>query len=342
MANDEVREVKRKLRELQAGEEVAAFSVRQEKGESQPKIWLSWVGKSSAKLKLFIEEHKGQIEDETPIEQAFYFLSSELRPGSGLIRVFGGRHEGPGGTLTCLLSSMDGQDIYFVAAGHVLTNFWRCTGLDSRGSIYRYRRGFPPSDSTRFLGSCLYLPSQKELPRPIQDRPMGKGVELDIGIVKLEGEADWRQRTTCYGSFGEWPPKRKLKLKGREVMKCGSQETHWTKARIIKLGAEVPVYGPGGLLYRFRDQIILEDIREAAPEEDCRCRKPPIPDYPQNSSGTPFAVPGDSGTMVVDKMSRRPIGMLIAGSILNGLYVVTPFPKIQKFWEDRNLIMLRA
>ena len=343
MNSEEVREVKKKLRELQVGEEVAAFSVRKRETDGQPQIWVSWAGNRSPVLDRLVEKYNIKEENQKRIDQGFYFLSGELRPGSGIIRVFGGRNEGPGGTLTCLLSTVDGKDNYFVAAGHVLTNFWRCGDPDFLGSIYSYRRGFPPTDSTRFLGKCIYLPSPKERPRPIQ-HSKGKGVELDIGIVRLDGDADLKQRTTCYGGFGEWPPHRKLKLEGREVMKCGSQETHWTKARVKELNAEVPVYGPEGLLYRFKDQIIVEEIPPQGPlQEKKDPRKPPRKlDFPRNALETPFAVPGDSGTMVVDKATRRPIGMLIAGSILNGLYVVTPFRKIEKFWQERDLIMLRA
>jgi len=46
--------------------------------------------------------------------------------------------------------------------------------------------------------------------------------------------------------------------------------------------------------------------------------------------------------MVVDKQTKRPVGMLIAGSILNGLYVMTPFETIQARLEKMRLVMSRA
>jgi hypothetical protein len=56
----------------------------------------------------------------------------------------------------------------------------------------------------------------------------------------------------------------------------------------------------------------------------------------------PFAVAGDSGTMVVDKDSKRPVGMLIAGSVLDGRYVMTPIQTLARFWKAECFVLLRA
>jgi hypothetical protein len=57
---------------------------------------------------------------------------------------------------------------------------------------------------------------------------------------------------------------------------------------------------------------------------------------------TSFAIPGDSGTMVVDYKTRQPLGMLIAGSLLDGKYVMTPIRALWDYWTGKQLVLLRA
>jgi len=316
-----------KLRELQAAGAVSAFSVSESGEDGRPNVWVSWVGPPDGRLTQFrVENPTTEAEN----LQDFYFFGNELRPGSGLIRVFGGKSEGPGGTLTCILTSESGGDTYFASAGHVMSDFWR--DIKGRGSIYRYRPGFPPSGSTRFLGKKVLLP--KHWPKPFKkERP--KRIYLkDVGIVKLAVDAELKQRTTCYGTFGECPPGKSCEaLVGRHVIKCGSQETYGTEAVVKDPNAEITILGPDNTCYIFRKQIILRDLCPCEPREATCAR---------NSPETPFAVPGDSGTMVVDSETKTPLGMLIAGSILDGLYVVTPFSIIKEFFDERKLVMMRA
>lgn len=301
-----------------------------------------------------IEEH-GQdgITYEPSNVQGYYFFQSpqpqplpELRPGSGIIRVFGGRREGSGGTLTCFLSSKDGRDDYFVAAGHVLSNFWDEDDIAEmrreegpEASIYRYQRGFPATNSTLFLGKLTYLSNEL---KPVNRGP-DQELTLDIGIVKIRGGVKPVQRTTCYGSFGEWPdeegyPPEKTPA-GLPVMKCGAEETHWTHAVVESDGREVSIYGPRGLRYKLHKQVILrlehEKLLESTdPPSDWSAKR-------HQDSQTPFALPGDSGTMVVERHSKRPVGMLIAGSVLDGRYVMTPFKTIHDFWQQKYDLVLR-
>src|SRR4051794_38944041 len=135
MANDKIIA---KLRSFQMAGEITAFAVSGKEGE-KPKIWLSRIESQTEDLTDFINSHEG-TEAQPQGQDYYFFFNDELRPGSGLIRVFGGKSEGPGGTLTCLLTSKDGQDLYFLAAGHVLTDFWR--DIKGHGSIYRYRKGY--------------------------------------------------------------------------------------------------------------------------------------------------------------------------------------------------------
>ena len=319
------------LRVFQSEDALAAFSVDAET-DPVPKIWLNWVGSLRYDLQKFIDDHQNVYEIEsTENRERYFFLNDELRPGSGLIRVFGGKSQGPGGTVTCLLTSEDGEDNYLVAAGHVLTDFWR--DLDGHGSIYRYRKGFPSTGSSRFLGKALYYPEPwpKAIPKGVKPSKESPRFILDVGVVKLEVDpevVDLKQRTTCFGGFGETCITTAVR---KRVMKCGSQEVYWTEAKISKLNAEVTILGPDGSQYLFKDQIILRDLRNPSKFK-----------YPTNPKGTPFAVPGDSGTIVVDEATRQPIGMLIAGSVLDGRYVVTPFEKIEEFFTKLGLIRMRA
>lgn len=302
-----------------------------------------------------IREHGREMITYKPFNsQAYYFFQSqlqggalpELRPGSGIIRVSGGKGEGPGGTLTCFLSSRDGRANYFAAAGHVLSNFWKEEDIKGteraegpKASIYRYQKGFPATNSNRFLGKLTHLSDEL---KPVNRGP-DKKVNMDIGVVKIRGEVAPVQRTTCYGSFGEWTEKNPPYARtpeGLAVMKCGAEETHWTYGVVESDNAEVPIYGPGGLRYKLYEQVIIRIAHETFlegtnPPVDWSAKK-------QQVSRTPFAIPGDSGTMVVERDSRRPVGMLIAGSVLDGRYVMTPFRTIQRFWKDKDLVLQRG
>jgi hypothetical protein len=334
---------KQEILRLQSAGRIAEFS-------DEDKLQVRIVGTADDLKTLY--SFRDVVRFRQPNKQAYYFLSDELRPGSGVIRNFGGRSEGPGGTMTCLLSSIDGRKNYFVGAGHVLSDFWtRKEEPDENdevknavASIYRYRKGFPATNSTRFLGKIRYL-SKK--PRPAgASSAGGKGaVEKDIGIVEIqcpEEENDLKQRTTCYGSFGEWrcdPPKA-IKM-GQRVMKCGAEERHWTYAVVDNPSCSVAVYGPDGRLYELVEQILLS---QTAPYKPLYSTDPPAnwPEGDRRRFEAPFAVPGDSGTMVVDQESRRPLGMLIAGSILDGRYVMTPIKPLWNFWKRKGLLLLRA
>jgi len=324
--------------------------------EPNETIQVRWVGaRPGAVTRRY--GHPGVIE-KRPNSQAYYFLSQpqqqpppELRPGSGVIRVSGGKSEGRGGTLTCFLSSKDGRDNYFAAAGHVLSNFWNDDDVKGTrraegpaASIYRYQKGFPATNSTRFLGKLTHisdplLPINRG-PAARYEKPGGP-VNMDIGIVKIRGKFEPVQRTTCYGSFGEWPKNEPGEIqKGLPVMKCGAEEKHWTYAVVEEPCTPVTVYGPGGLIYKLADQVILELEHEALPEntdppDGWSARR-------HRDSQSAFAIPGDSGTMVVERESRRPVGMLIAGSVLDGRYVMTPFRTIQNFWLKHDLVLRRG
>jgi hypothetical protein len=327
------------IRERQVKGEVAEFSL----DDAGKVVQLRTVGKV-AWVEALAEEYEVRVNAREEQKQVYSFLARELRPGSGLIRYFGGVPEGPGGTVTCLLSSRDGHDLYLVAAGHVISKYWE--DMEGEGSTYWYGKGFPATNSRRSLGKA-FLVSPK--PDPIDPRYPGKATFVDVGIVRLDGSFTWKQRTTCYGSFGEVECERSsfqgIRQRAKErlskgvgdqcmqrqpgyglVIKCGAEEPHGTEAWVECLSADPTIFGLGGEVYELKDQIIVKNV------QDTSCGVP-----------TPFAVPGDSGSMVVCKHTREPVGMLIAGSVLDGRYVVTPFEAIQKVWRtEGDLVMLRA
>jgi len=342
-------EVVNELKELHRTGEVAAYSA--DITEGIPEVELVTFGKEpgwSERLeKLLGRAHANARWKHHRQNHSYYLFSQEIRPGSGIVRIDGGVSEGPGGTLACFLSSKDGRDFYFAAAGHVVSNFWNINkkdeddGIDPGASIYSYRKGYPSSNSTRFLGKLSYLTRP---PGEFHKASPGDAakVDLDMGIVQFKGEFEWKQRTTCYGTFGEWPRNQPVNPSvDQRVMKCGAEEAHWTFARVVDTNRDVWAYGPKRV-YHLRGQVILQEELDPDCTNVPEAREANQASFTKKLQITSFAVPGDSGAMVVDRYSKQPLGMLIAGSVLDGLYVMTPICDLWKYWSKRDLILLRA
>lgn len=365
MASEDFKaEATRTLEGLRVRGEVAAFYWTTI--DRKPTVRLTIIGTPSKEVEA-VEAFLGRQGIATDLikekEPPYHFLGGELRPGTGIIRRVSGRSEGPSGTLTCFLSSRDSKDFYFAAAGHVATNFWKIYPPDADGSIFLSRKGYPGTNSMRFLGNlCHSSPPPIRMDKEKPEDPKKTSPDLDIALVKVEGKFDLRQRTTCYGHFGEWPAKPVDVQVNDRVMKCGAEETHWTAAVVEKVGCRVLVYGPDTSLYELKHQVILKlpdmDSQKvspyqqhttgtqrrnaAAPYEQTPPQQKATKELPGNPPRTPFGVAGDSGSMVVDSNSKRPVGMLIAGSILDGRYVMTPISAISDYWNELNLVLLRA
>ena len=112
------------LRDLQVTANVSGFTISD---GPEPSAWVEVVGKPTEKLVAFLAENPDFGSEE--VKQDYYFLGGELRPGSGVIRNCAGGPRGPGGTLSSLLTSMDGRRVYFAAAAHVVSNFWEAQEL---------------------------------------------------------------------------------------------------------------------------------------------------------------------------------------------------------------------
>ncbi|HVF59148.1 MAG TPA: hypothetical protein VNJ70_04980 [Thermoanaerobaculia bacterium] len=303
-------ELRQVLRNLAKQGKVVAFSLGGT--EERPVVRLRTIGPPLGDLTWLSDQRSKMpgviFEEEDRQREPFRFLARELRPGSGIVRVVAGTPSGPEGTLTCFLSR-NGRDLYFACAAHGVTNFWNTEdGSHLGGSIYLNEKGYPSRESERFLGKLHWVSPRP----PLEDESVGPDPTIDLAIVKLSGSFDWKQRTTCYGSFGKTAATPK---KDDSVTKCGAEEPHGTDGLVAsKEPVEVLIEGPKGT-YRFAKQVILED----------------------KEKGSPFAVPGDSGTIIVDKDSKSPLGMLIAGSVLDGRYVMTPIDALIKKWEGRDL-----
>lgn len=332
------------LDDFRSAGSIAAYSVNTAEG-GLSRVLLDIVGQPSRDLSEFLNRQAAALVEIRSQSEIYHLLGGELRPGSGIVRSFSGRPEGPGGTLTCFLSSRDGRNLYFVAAGHVVSKYWEF----KEGSVYRRRQGYPGTDSSRFLGD-IFKVSAPPLP---QDGGNRREPSIDVGIVELKGEFELKARTTCYGSMGEWVGEPKYVKRGDSVMKCGAEETHWTTAEVYRERESVWVYGPDKPIFRLDHQIILALPGTVTKEESAPCSAQGVAstkssdsgvkiDLPENSPRIPFAVAGDSGTMVVDSETKRPIGMLIAGDIIAGRYVVTPFAPIQRYWSRFGLVLLRG
>ena len=295
-----------------------------------------------------------------------------LRPGSGIVRVVDGQEKGPSGTLTCFLSSVDGNEIYFLTTSHVLTNYWdygektKKKGKMECGqgdSVYRNTRGYPSAVRPRSLGTVTSSSCPPFCPTKVQNWVTP---DLDAGLVKVRNEFfEIVQRTTCYGSFGELADNPLDPYPGQIVTKCGAEEPHGGVARVVCiLASPIKVHGPsvdrGGRdhEYCFDRQVLLSTN---PPASSCKgksnqgqrrkhpvclcgaahCTRHHLPsvDSPHDHR---FAAPGDSGTMIVDYETKAPVGMLIAGSVLTGYYVMTPIKTLKKYWETKGLIFRRG
>ena len=92
---------------------------------------------------------------------------------------------------------------------------------------------------------------------------------------------------------------------GQTVIKSG-RTTQLTQGKIRAVGAAVKV-GYGGFTATFAEQIIIEH------------------------GSTPFSAGGDSGSLVVDATSHRPVGLLFAGG--GGTTIANPLPALMAAFD---------
>lgn len=259
--------------------------------------------------------YRGMFDAEIPPERdsqeggGFPLLAGKARPGTGIVPVDeNGNDIGPSGALGLFLEDTS-RDTWFLAAGHVLTGFdW-----NSRPDIYRSRNGLTSCDAYRKLGEVRCVKVLKATNKEFNWN------KIDAGVVKLDSKISWKQETTCYGAIGA-PMEAKPDF---VVRKCGPEEPYSTWGEVMGTDWKIRVVRRErcrdgiyrGIVYLFKDQILV-----------C-CR---------HNHLQPFAMPGDSGSLVVDA-DGRPVGMLMAGSVRHDFFFLNPIHDLQKFWKRRNL-----
>ncbi len=241
----------------------------------------------------------------------YEFFAGEARPGTGIVAVRSGAEIGPGGSLGLFLrEKKDPTKIYFLAAGHVLTGFFK----EIRAEIYRGVGGLTGVHQRRRLG---VVTSTDVLKLSYPERDILRWNVTDAGVVRLD-TGDYDPGTTCYTSLGA-PVKVEIYA---EVMKCGSEEPSFTGGVVLGTDWKIRVVH-NKRVYLFKDQILVES-------EGFR---------------PPFAQPGDSGTMVVViQGSRKVVGMLMAGSVRGGVFFLNPIRALENDWKnmDLELVDVRA
>lgn len=231
----------------------------------------------------------------------FGFLSGEARPGSGIVLVRGGQEAGPAGTLGLFLRAREGGKLFFLCAGHVLSNY----GAEDAGhDVYRHSSPLSASGPPRKLGVVDHI--EPLIPygraRPEYNR-------FDAGVVSLDSSVEWLPATTCYDAITGLASA----TEDMKVMKCGSQEPFFTWSYVDSISWTGLISSPRGE-YGFKNQVLLSS-REFR---------------------RPFAAPGDSGTIIVTDEAKA-VGLLIGGSVRDGLFLVTPIQELRTYWEGRKL-----
>ncbi len=239
-----------------------------------------------------LRETFGDALEEREVDQPTHFLGQVLT-GAGIVRDQPLDPGGPEGTLGLPLIDGDGR-LYFLAAGHVLSNFWQ-TSTTNDAIDWFAAPGQPEN-----LGRVHHAGKVT---------PLSSG-SLDAGLIVARPGFSSLNRAAC--AFDVAPTSTKVEDE-TEVEKCGFRSPHRTRANVIwpKIKAVVDHLEKR---YIFDNQIYIE---------------------PGSSPG--FAQLGDSGSVVVTADKREFVGMLIAGSVVDGFFIVTPAAALEKYWVSKGL-----
>ncbi len=222
------------------------------------------------------------------------FLATPISMGAGIVRNQPTNPGGPEGTLGLPLRNNEG--LFFLGAGHVLSNFWKATSKDD------------PID-------WFTAPNQQEQLGKVRDYvPVlpGQPDPLDCGLIAADKDFTSTNTTACGFNVGKNDA---TVVEDQIVQKCGFRPPGASSAEVIWPSLPAPVIH-NGKEYVFANQILVW----ADPEH-------------------PFARPGDSGAVVVTNDSEF-VGMLIAGSVADGVFVVTPAKHLKAYWKQFGLTRL--
>lgn len=274
-------------------------------------------------------------------------LAGEARPGTGIVAVQGVEEIGPSGALGLfLVVDKEPDDIWFLAAGHVLTGLLgRVTPESSSAGpsvppagangpvlmeptevthAFRSRNGLLAGVIHRKLGRVRYvtqlepaatIETRKETVQIVPSRSPLPFHQVDAGLVRLDGPVAWVQESTCYGGIAALTKAQE----GDVVKKCGPEEPFNTGGVVRGLDWKFRAVHDKKV-YLFEKQILV------------RCgTKDDLPEQVQ-----PFALPGDSGSLVVNE-KRQPIGLLIAGSVRHNYFFLNQISELEMLWRQKNL-----
>ena len=241
----------------------------------------------------------GQAE---PVEVGIQLLAERFRPAPGGVSI--GHTNITAGTLGTCVYDMVGQPgdpigipghYYILSNNHVLANSNNATPGDAILQPGPFDGGTNPADRiatlNRFVPITFDPPVNRNLHRNLVDAAVAEGEFHD-----LKREIHW------VGHLRGWRDRAHVNV-GTQVHKTG-RTTNYTTGRITAVNATVDVNYGGGLVARFRDQIIT----------------------------TPMSAGGDSGSLVADRENYA-VGLLFAGStqatILNQIQHVRTLLRVE-------------
>jgi len=245
------------------------------------------------------EPFAGQAE---PLEVSIQLLARRARPASGGYSV--GHKNITAGTIGTCVYDMVGtpgnpvgipNHYYILSNNHVLANSNNASPGDAVLQPGPFDGGTDPSDRiaalSRFIPITFDPPVPRALHRNIVDAAVAEGQFHD-----LKREIHW------VGHLRGWRPRAQVAV-GTVLHKTG-RTTNYTTGRITAVNATVDVNYGGGLVARFRDQILT----------------------------TPMSAGGDSGSLVADRENFA-VGLLFAGSpqvtILNQIQHVRSLLRVE-------------
>lgn len=261
----------------------------------------------------------------------FQLLSGEARPGTGIVAVRKGREVGPTGALGLFLTRRDTDEVWLLAAAHVLTDLIKdhpCpvnpkAAKGPYSDVFRSRQGLTAGSRRRKLGVVRDFEPFKCSGTVQNPAPKGVWNDIDAGLVQVDDDVKWKQETTCYGVIGAPKPAEPEWI----VRRCGPEEPNASHGEVDSTGWNIRIVH-AGIIYLFRGQILVRS------KFDC--------DEKEWIHRPPFALPGDSGSLVVHEDDNRPIGMVMAGSVRDNYYFLNPITALEKYWSSKNLVPAKA
>jgi len=226
--------------------------------------------------------------EEAPQEAALHSLARRIRPAEGGYSV--GHEKITAGTIaTCVYDRLPGatgrppapgigipKKFYILSNNHVLANSNKAKPGDTILQPGPYDGGVDPTDRIgildRFVPITFDPPVPRHMHRNLVDAALAEGQFHD-----LDREVYW------IGYVRGW--RRKAKIGVGDIVQKTGRTTNFTIGRITVIKATVDVGYGGGLVARFRDQIIT----------------------------TNMSAPGDSGSLVTT-LDNVAVGLLFAGS----------------------------